>query len=360
MNNGLSKQLYIAGLGMITSVGPSSNATYFAVTAGKSGYQRSHHRSKNGELITMALVPADVFDVVDFEVEECNPYNGQFDHRLKMAIIAAREALQQYPISQPIPLMLAMPEPDFGPSMPHGLLTNNLAELCAPAVSPELTRSFHSGRAAGMEALDFAFRHLADSKFVLIGGSESHIHMDQIKQLDESDRLLTIKSSDSFAAGEGACFLLLTSNPELARVKNNSIIALHSPGLAEEAGHMYSDEPYRGEGLDQAFKKALLNQTEQSIDAIYSSMNGENFWAKEYGVAYLRSKAKFKDPVRIEHPADCIGDLGSATATTLIALAAENLWNKSSQQKHLVYSSSDTALRGAIVIEKIPARSANI
>ena len=206
-----------------------------------------------------------------------------------------------------------------------------------------------------MEALEFAFRHLADNELILIGGSDSPVHPDYIKKLDETDRLLTIKSPDSFAPGEGACFLLLTSNPELAQVKNNSIIALHPPGLTEESGHMYSEEPYRGDGLDQAFKKALLNQAELSIDAIYSSLNGEHFWAKEYGVAYIRSKAKFKDPVRIEHPADCIGDLGCATATTLIALAAENLWAKKSQQKHLVYSSSDTSKRGAIIVEKIPA-----
>lgn len=354
MNNGLSKRLYIAGTGMITAIGYSSTTTSLFLAAAQSGYQRTHHRSKNGEPITMALVPSEVFDTVDFEVEECNPYHAQFDHRLKMAVIAARETLQHHPINQPIPLMLAMPEPDFGPAVPHGLLTNNLAELCAPAVSPQLTRSFHCGRAAGIEALDFAFRHLAENQFILIGGSDSPIHMDQIKKLDETDRLLTIKSPDSFAPGEGASFLLLTSNPELALAKNNCIIALHPPGLAEESGHMYSDEPYRGDGLDQAFKKALINQPEQSIDAIYSSMNGEHFWAKEYGVAYLRSKAKFKDPVRIEHPADCIGDLGCATATTLISLAAENLWTQKSQQKHLVYSSSDTAKRGAIIVEKIP------
>lgn len=360
MNKGLSRRLYIANMGMITSIGYSATTTYFAAAAGISGYQRTHHRSKNGEPITMALVPPAVFDEFESEIEECNPYNAQFDHRIKMAIIAAQESCKNQPLTQPVPLMLAMPEPECGPVMPHGLLTSNLAEHCAPAISPELTRSFHSGRAAGMEAIEFAFRHLPGNPFILIGGSDSHIHPDQIKKLDEANRLLTIQSPDSFAAGEGACFLLLTSEPQLAMVKNDCMIALHPPGLAEETGHIYNDEPYRGDGLDQAFKKALASQAEQSIDAIYSSMNGENFWAKEYGVAYLRNKSKFKDPVRTEHPADCYGDLGCATGTALIAIAAENLWNKKSQQKHLIYSSSDTAKRGAIIIEKIPANIANV
>lgn len=360
MNNGLSHHLYIANMGMITSIGHSTITNSVAVAAGVSGYQRTHHRSKNGDPITMALVPPAVFEEFASEIEECNPYNAQFDHRIKMAIIAAQESCKGQPLTQPVPLMLAMPETDLEPVMPHGLLTRNLAEHCAPAISPELTRSFHSGRAAGIEAIEFAFRHLAGNPFILIGGSDSYIHTKQIKRLDESNRLLTIQSPDSFAAGEGACFLLLTSNPQLAMVKNDCMIALHPPGLAEEPGHMYSDIPYRGDGLDQAFKSALANQAAQSIDAIYSSMNGENFWAKEYGVAYLRNKSKFKDPVRTEHPADCYGDLGCATATALIAIATENLWNKKSQQKHLIYSSSDTATRGAIVIEKIPAKIAKV
>lgn len=60
------------------------------------------------------------------------------------------------------------------------------------------------------------------------------------------------------------------------------------------------------------------------------------------------------DPVRFEHPADCYGDLGSATSAILIALAAEHLFKSADAKSHLVYSSSDTAKRGALVVEKIP------
>ncbi len=145
----------------------------------------------------------------------------------------------------------------------------------------------------------------------------------------------------------------MTRHPELAEQRNGFVIALHSPGMSEEDGHLYSDASYRGDGLDQAFKKALLNQSEQSIHSIYSSMNGENHWAKEYGVAFLRNKEKFIEKVNIEHPADCYGDIGAATATALITLAAERLHKSKQAQKHLVYSSSDFGSRGAIVVEKI-------
>lgn len=362
MKNGISTmppRLYIASIGMITGAGPSSLANYTLAAAGHSAYETTHHRSKNGERITMSLVPTAIFDEFTLELEECNPYNAQIDHTLKMAIIAAQHACENQRITNPIPLMLAMPEPTIGPTLPHGLLARNLAEHCAPAIAPELTRSFHSGRAAGVEAIDFTFRHLTNNPLIMIGSSDSPIHMDRINKLDETERLLTIQSKDSFAPGEGACFLLLTPNPQLALIKNDCMIAIHPPGLAQEPGHMYSDAPYRGDGLDQAFKKALAGHAEQSIDAIYNSMNGENFWAKEYGVAYLRSKSKFTDPVKIEHPAECYGDLGCATATALIAMSAENLWKNKRQHKNLVYCSSDTAMRGALVIEKLPINIAN-
>jgi len=117
---------------------------------------------------------------------------------------------------------------------------------------------------------------------------------------------------------------------------------------------MNSDEPYRGDGLDQAFKLALHDYTGNAIRTIYSSMNGEQQWAKEYGVAYLRNKEKFHDPVKIEHPADCYGDLGSATAPVLMGLAAESLLKQPGLGTHLVYSSSDGAARAAVRMEKLP------
>lgn len=352
-----SPKLYIAGIGMVTPLGSNTAMTVAGVNAGVSAYQQSRYFTGHGEAITMAEVPDELFQDFDAEIDEGESYNEQYDHIIKMAILALEEACQQHTSDKPVPLVLAMPEIDISPTIPHALLSRNLAANCSAWVSQDLTRFCHSGRAAGIEAIEFAFRYLYQLPydFLLIGGSDSHSNYERLSRPDESGRLLTIGSADSFAPGEGASFLLLTRHPNLAMVRNGNIIALNQPGLADEKGHLLSDEPYRGDGLDQAFKKALAGQPAQSIHSIYSSMNGENHWAKEYGVAYLRSKSAFIDPVRLDHPADCYGDLGSATATTLIALAAENLIKNKNAQKSLVYGSSDTAKRGVIVLEKFPA-----
>ncbi len=355
-------KLYIAGMGMVTPVGGNVAMTAAAVNAGISAYKFSPYYTQQSVPIIMAQVPTDIFAGLEADIDEGDFYNEQHDHIIKMAIIAIREALSQQSIVEPIPMILAMPE--VQPDVDHlnsKQLIRNLTNNCAPWVSAALSRSISSGRAAGMEAIEFVFNYLYDSPydFMLVGGSDSHCNYSRLRPLDNADRLLTTGSADSFAPGEAASFLLLTRHPELAQVRNGHIVALNRPGIADEPGHLGSKEIYRGDGLDQAFKKALYGLSEKSIQCIFSSMNGENHWAKEYGVAFLRNRKIIKDQFNFEHPADCYGDLGSAAATSLITIAAENLFKNAKAKTHLVYSSSDSAKRGAITVEKIAIATHN-
>lgn len=355
-----ASKLYIAGTGMITPVGFDTVSTAAAVRAGVSGYAISNYYGSNDEPITMASVPNGIFSEIDANISGGNRYNERHDRVIKMAILAIREACAKQAKPQPVPLVLGMP---VGQDDVEGLspFIQNLEQNCTPWISVAQCRSIYSGRAAGMEAIEFAFRYLYElpNDFMLIGGSDSYRDYSRLSPLTKANRLLVNSNMDGFAPGEAAGFLLLTRHPEMAKVQNGHIIALRSPGIVDETGHMGSDLPYRGDGLDQAFKKAHINYEHSDLHSIYSSMNGENHWAKEYGVAYIRNKSMFLDPVNIEHPADIIGDVGAATAPVLIALAAENLFKNVKAKAHLVYSSSDTAKRGAIVVEKLSAMARN-
>lgn len=351
-------RVYIAGIGMITPIGANTVMTSLAVRAGHSGYQASNRFTKESrQPITMARVPEEVFANLPVKIDEGSRYCEPHDHVIKMAITALREAVSGRSFTKPVPLILAVPEAKqaFSYVERNSLVKNLVAQNGLP-IHPDLVRYIDSGRAAGIEGLELAFHYLFQQKaeYVLLGGSDSHEDALRLSALESSNRLLTPASMDGFAPGEGAGFLLLTRRSELAQAKNGHIIALHPPGLAEETGHLYSRKPYRGDGLDQAFKKALgQDPPPNAIHSIFSSMNGENHWAKEYGVAYTRSRDAFHDPVGTEQPADCFGDLGAATAPVLIALAAEHLFSHAQARAHLVYSSSDYAKRGAVVVEKL-------
>ncbi len=192
---------------------------------------------------------------------------------------------------------------------------------------------------------------------MLIGGSDCGWHYPHLDGLDGLGRLLAEGNPDGYAPGEGAAFLLLTPHARLAQVRQGNLVALRRPGVADEPGHFFAAEPYRGEGLDRAFKGAFAEDFSGAIHSIYSSMNGEHYWAKELGVAQLRNRTRLPEGVRIVHPAEGYGDLGAATGAALVALAAEHLHRDRTAQANLVYCSADLGRRGALVLEKIPVEN---
>jgi len=345
-------KLYIAGMGMITPVGGNVTMTAAAINAGISAYGLSDYDTNSDEPITMAKVPNSVFEQMECDIIQTDIFNNRYERMIRMTIIALRECLLKHKTEDAIPFLLAMPEGNLGEEE-YTPIIPSLANNFTPWINAAISRRFCTGRAAGMETVDFAFNYLMDQPqdYTLVAGVDSF--EDDAVLAKYSGRLLSPGTTDAFAPGEGASALLLTRHIELAERRNGYVIALHQPGMADEPGHLFSETPYRGEGLDSAFKKALANQPEHSIHSIYSCMNGENHWAKEYGVAYLRNRNVFHDPVHIEHPADCYGDLGAASATSLIILAAEHLFKNKNATNHLVYSSADKAARGALVLEKI-------
>lgn len=341
---------------MITSIGGNTAMTAAAVKAKVSGYKASNFFNMQGFPITMASVPHDIFSSVEADIETGELYCDQFDRIIKMAIIAIREALSQIPINKPVPLILAMPEVTQADDyVPLELLMTNLAKQKDLQLKFDKIQSVSTGRAAGIQGLELAIKTLFEKgeEYVLVGGSESYEDAKRLYDLDETDRLLAENRMDGFAVGEGAGFILLTRKPDRAMKKNGYIISLSSPGSSQEEGHYYSDKTYKGDGLDKAFKMALSGCTENSIDTVYTSMNGENYWAKEYGVASIRNKRVLKEAVKTEHPADCYGDLGIATGTVMLGLSANNLWNDPEQKHQLIYSSSDGVWRSAVRTEKI-------
>lgn len=355
MNNRVNKA-YIAASGVITSVGCTSLMTAAAVTARISGYKISDYHNYDRQPVTLSLIPEMIFSDFPYDIDEGDNYSAQYDRIIKAAIVALRTVFKAHAATQPLPLVLAMPEPlDKVMHIPPRLLISNLLNQPDLNIAADKVRCIHTGRAAGIQGLDLALRYLYDGgeDYVLLGGSDSHLESSLLNQFDAQRRLLAPGSKDGFAPGEGAAFLLLTRHPERALCHKGHIIALSPPGVAEEPGHLFSDEPYKGDGLDKAFKQALKDHSGSPISAVYSSMNGEHHWAKEYGVAMLRNKPCFHEQVEIEHPAECYGDLGAATGAALMVVAAEHLFKRSGPATYLAYSSSDGSWRAATLMEKL-------
>lgn len=343
--------VYLAGMGMITALGANTAMTAAVLRAGMSGYQASRFITRDTrQPITMARVPDEIVESPEFEFDEGSYYNAL----IILAVIALRETLADHPIEKPVPLVLAVPEPNVPAIDPKTLITHLTHQKDFP-LHPDLVRTIQSGRAAGIEGLTLARHLLTQQKvdYVVIGGVDSHADTRRLRRLEQAGRLLTPESKDGFAPGEGAGFLLLSRYPEKAIVKDGYVVALGEPGIGHEPGHLGSDVPCLGEGLDQAFKHALNGHAGPGVGAVYSSMNGERYWAKEHGVAMIRNKATMNFNVRHKHPAEGLGDLGAATAPVLIALAADDLLRQRGLATDLVYACADGPLRAAVRVEKM-------
>ena len=188
-----------------------------------------------------------------------------------------------------------------------------------------------------------------ENDFALVGGVETYCGShERLNQLDWEGRLHSQHSMDGFVPGEATGFLLLASEKAVNAFRPKCYLTLSEPGESEESGHLYSSDVYIGEALANAVADAFSMLGQNTIDTIYSTMNGESYWAKEFGVASARQNAKLSEGVKHQHPADCYGDIGAASASVLLGFVCED----TSTVNATVWCSSDMTHRAAIYVEK--------
>lgn len=345
------KRLFVAGTGMITPLGGNTAMTIAAINAGINAYQASSFFNKRDRPMSVTSVPEGALPPLNENLKNIQ-LTGRERRLIQLATPALQEVLQHYPSEHPLPLFLAGPEPI------HRNVKATTAKIVAHIkmqananIDLLNSRYFATGRPGLIDAIDMAFRYFSatNAAYVLVGGVDSYLDVATLGNLDAEDRVLAENMSDGFAPGEGASFLLLR-NPEIDNVETQHEAVLFEPGITTEKGHRYSDEPYLGEGLAKAFKTAIENGSGEKISTIFSTMNGENFFAKEFGVATIRNQSALHEKCKHEHPIDCSGDMGAATAAVLIALAQHKLLKSKTMTQSLVYCSSDMAGRGALCV----------
>lgn len=343
-------KIYLAATGMLTPVGFDTASTNAAILAGASAYEDSQHHNKNFNPMRMALIPEDALPPLHPELLSLQGLTARQRRILRIATPAIQQVIAESPLKEPPALFLALPEsiPEYNFSL-HPKFIDALEIQTNIKFDKSASRIFATGRAGGIEAIDLVFKYFeATGKDVaIVGGVDTHLDHLLLSVLDKDNRILAENVPDAFAPGEAAGFLLLVSERVKGYLPSPPKAEIFVPGLASESGHRYSEEPYRGDGLASAFSSAIKNADGKPIEAIYASLNGENFGAKELGIAFMRNKSAFIENVKTEHPADCFGDIGAAFGSVLIANASV-----SKQNSVLCYCSSDKQSRAAICISK--------
>jgi 3-oxoacyl-[acyl-carrier-protein] synthase I len=345
----MSTELIAVGLGMVTPVGLSAAEVAASVRAGSMRHAESAIMDRQFRPVVLAEVPGDGLPQLHAELED-----GGFASRearlLRLAEPALRECLTHLPANAPRPpLVLALPEAETSRPLDEVRFLDALA-VQAGGFDRDSSEAVFRGRSGGLRAIARALDWLrAGAAFAVAGGVDTFRDLAVIGRLDMEGRLKSETNLDGFIPGEGAAFVLLTLAGSSAAAGLRPLARLSGFAAAVEAGHLYSDEPYRGDGLATAFTAALANGV-GPIAEVYSSMNGESHWAKEWGVAFMRNRSRFTETHGMHHPAEYCGDTGAAAGPLMVGLAMLGLRDGYRRAPCLVYGSSDRGERAALVV----------
>lgn len=345
----------ILNMGIITAVGLDAEQTAASVRAGITRFSETSIHNKRFVPFTMAILPDEVLPPPEPEIDKLTGLTSRQIRMLRLAAPALQAAAETALDIERIPLYLGVPEALPGRPAP---VDNKFLEYLSLQSGVQFnvaeSRLFPKGRAAGLLALKEAIELLepgGNVEYVMVGGVDTYLDLYLLGNLDMQDRILVGQVMDGFIPGEGAGFLLLTAL-ENATNRKLSPLALVSPvSRGFEEGHLYSEQPYKGDGLATALSELFAESgIAEPINEVYSAMNGENHWAKEWGVAFMRNQVFFNQEHGMRHPADCYGDTGVASGIILAALAVIGMKEGYRKSPALVTCSSDYGERAAAAI----------
>jgi 3-oxoacyl-[acyl-carrier-protein] synthase-1 len=343
----------IVSIGMVTPVGLTAPSSGAAIRAGISRLGASRVYDRKGQPIIMGLVRDDYLPPLAPSLRTQVGLLGRQNRMLRLAAPALQEVCRGTAFSHPLPLLLAVPDSARGQHIGSAFLYQ-LVEQAGVDIDFTHSRIIQHGRVGGLLALKEAAELLTTHRFpaVLIGGVDSYMDGDVLRSLDRADRLHR-RLADGFVPGEASAFLMLRSSGRGADASTAPVARIARLGEGLEPGHLFSQKPHLGEGLSDAFRALWgpLSHEYPKVGCVYAGLNGERFWAKEWGVAYLRHSAHFLERLQIEHPIENIGDPGAALGPLLVGLAAMGIHRGYRRSPCLVWCGEDGASRAAVLVQ---------
>ncbi len=348
--------LVIVGVGMTTAVGLNRLQTASSVRAGIARLRELPLRNRVKEPFVVGCLPDDALPELKPEVADKPGLTTREARLLRLAQPALLEALAALPgKTGPLPLLLGLSELDTGLPLQMDRLLDCLPVQSGAPIDPARSKVIRKGRAAGLFALQEAATLLQAGTVpvVVAGAVDSFKDLYLLGTLDLDGRINSSETLDGFIPGEGAAFLVVTTAATAQKQQLPALAIVRGLKTGFEEGHLGSKEPYKGEGLARVFQELFADVgSTPPVRDVYSSMNGESHWGKEWGVGYLRSASQFDGKLRLTHPADCYGDPGAAAGTLLTGLATVNLQKGLARPPVLVYSSSDLGDRAALLLDQ--------
>jgi 3-oxoacyl-[acyl-carrier-protein] synthase-1 len=349
----MSQPVYVVGVGMMTPVGLSAAESAASVRSALTRFSESDHLDHSGNPCIIAEVPEVGLPVLQPAIAGAG-VDDRDARLLRLAAATLQECIETAAGRLPArPLVMALSEDSTELPIDAVAFLELLERQTNGAFDRRESDASHRGRAGGLAAIGRAVELVATGRAdaVVAAGADTFRDPDILSRLDTVGRVKSAANLDGMIPGEAAGALLLAGPGGLAALGAEPLARLSPVVLGFEPGHLGSAEPYRGEGLAAVLTQLAAEEFVAGPFAeVYSSMNGESHWAKEWGVAFIRNARSFSDDLAMHHPADCWGEVGGATASLLVGLASIGIAQGYRRSPTLVYCSSDFGPRAAVAV----------
>lgn len=337
---------------MLSSHGDSVAMNAISVSTGLNTYQESPVLGKRMRGFKFSSIPDGALPPLNEDLVNLGGIPMPHERMIRAFSRSLEICMAGRNVQTSVPIFLNMPEvtPGVNYHCSTGDIFDWLELQSEISFDRDNSRLIHLGRAGGVQVFDLASAYLQQTggDYAIIGGMDSPYDLARLSALDRDFRVLHSGASDAFALGEAASCILLTTRRGLDSLGIQRKIRLTAPSIAYEKGHLYSENPNLGHALDEA-AKSTLNQL-GSVSCFYTTLNGENFFSKELGVMRVRNNQFFLDSAEMLHPADCFGDIGAASAVSMVCIAGYNLSTGNHHGNVLICCASDGELRATIGI----------
>ncbi len=337
--------LHVVAVGARTPVGFTARASAAAVR-GQIGRFGAH----------AGLRPRDAPALVTASDSALAPEMPAFERAQAMAISALGEALGQIPALQgtalPMDIVLGLPEPRPGYAAGgHIAISRHLKDAAAEAGFQARVWPLGLGHAAALEGLRQASARIdADPhSLIAIGGADSYLDPESIAWLEHSGRLYDGQADCGLTPGEGAAFVIVTSDLVERTYKLTTLARVRGVHAVQQAPTLGQ----ASQGLLQAIAGATasLHTPGDAIEAVIGDLNGEPHRAEEWAEA-LHSAEPLLGGARCVTPAAQWGDTGAASGALFLMLATEWFVRRCARgRRALAWAGSDRGLRAAALLE---------
>lgn len=253
-------------------------------------------------------------------------------------------------------VLLALPEtrPGFSEEDAAWVADSLAARFRAKSSSArvELAGRGHAGAIRAVEKVMQECSESRDNLFLVLGVDSYH-HADTFMWLERSRRFAQPGIRSGFTPGEGAGCLALMSAGLRRRLRLPQLAIVRGSCAAQERLLRDSDTGSFGVGMTQAVQGAVagLDLPRESVDVLYTDINGERYRSEEWGFVALRTPSVWQSP-GYKAPSECWGDVGAAFGALGGVLAVRAFARGYARgPRVLVMAGSDGGLRGAMLLQ---------